>query len=254
MHDLFLVLSAFLATCVEMVETLTIILAVGITKGFKTALTGMVSAIVVLSVVVAVLGKSLVDLVPLDVLLVTVGGLLLIFGMQWLRKAILRAAGLKAEHDEDQIFADEVRSLVDQPSGTIAGLDWQGFVVSFKGTFLEGLEVAFIVIAIAANTGRMDLAMTGAGIAIVFLSLVGVIIHKPLSAVPENTIKHFVGIMLMAFGTFWGAEGVGVSWNLDVGGIIGLCLFYWVVSLILIARLKRDVQPSAESKPIGAGV
>lgn len=252
MHDLLLVLSAFLATCVEMVETFTIILAVGITKGFKTALTGMACAIVVLSVLVALLGKSLIDLVPLDVLLVTIGGLLLIFGMQWLRKAILRAAGLKAEHDEDQIFADEVRSLAEQPSGSVAGLDWQGFVVSFKGTFLEGLEVAFIVIAIAANTGRMDLAVTGAGMAVVFLSFVGVLIHKPLSSVPENTIKHFVGIMLMSFGTFWGAEGVGVTWKLDVGGIVGLCLFYWVISLVLIARLKRGVEVASERKTIGA--
>jgi uncharacterized membrane protein len=239
MHDVLLVLAAFMATCVEMVETLTIILAVGITKGWKTALTGMACAIVVLAVVVAILGKSLIDLVPLDVLLVTVGVLLLIFGMQWLRKAILRAAGLKAEHDEDQLFADEVKELsAISPSGQ--GLDWQGFVVSFKGTFLEGLEVAFIVITIAASTGRMDLAAAGAALGVVFLSLVGIVVHKPLANVPENAIKHFVGIMLMAFGTFWGAEGVGVTWSLDAGGILMLCLFYWVISLALIEHLKRQ--------------
>ncbi len=242
MHDVLLVLAAFLATCVEMVETLTIILAVGITKGWKTALAGMASAIVVLTVVVAVLGKSLIDLVPLDVLLVTIGVLLLIFGMQWLRKAILRAAGLKAEHDEDQLFADEVRSLRDQRLENIAGLDWQGFVVSFKGTFLEGLEVAFIVITIAASTGRMDLAAAGAAMGVVFLSVVGFAVHKPLASVPENAIKHFVGIMLMAFGSFWGAEGVGVTWNLDAGGILVLCAFYWAISLVLIAYLKRQAE------------
>jgi uncharacterized membrane protein len=164
--------------------------------------------------------------------------------MQWLRKAILRAAGLKAEHDEDQIFKDEVRELSVVSASGQGQLDWTGFVVSFKGTFLEGLEIAFIVISIAASTGRMDLAAAGAAIGVVFLSVVGFIVQKPLANVPENAIKHFVGIMLMAFGTFWAAEGVGVRWDIDAGSIIALCFFYWGLSLVAIAYLRRSGQPA----------
>jgi uncharacterized membrane protein len=239
MHEVLLFGAAFLAGAVEMVETMTIVLAVGVTKGWRTALTGAVAALIVLTLIIATLGRSLVDLVPIDYLQITVGVLLLVFGMQWLRKAILRTAGLKAEHDEDKIFADEVKELSQvSPSGE--GLDWQGFVVSFKGVFLEGLEVAFIIVTFAANSGRMDLAAGGAATAFVLIAGLGFVIHRPLSRVPENAIKHTVGVMLMAFGTFWGAEGVGIVWQLDAAAIIVITGFYWLASLVLIASLKRQ--------------
>lgn len=240
MHDALLIGAAFLASTVEMVEAITIILAVGVAKGYKTALTGVVCACVALAAVVAVLGASLIEFVPFNILQISVGILLLIFGMQWLRKAIQRAAGLRSMHDEDKIFQNELNELRSERSVSIAGgIDWQGFVVSFKGVFLEGLEVAFIVITFGANSGRLDLAAAGAVVAFFLVSGVGVVVHRPLSNVPENAIKHTVGVMLMAFGVFWGAEGVGIEWKLDAGAIILIGLFFWVSSLVMIAALKR---------------
>lgn len=237
-HNILLVASAFLASSVEMVEAITIILAVGVTKGWRTALSGVVCASIALAVTVALLGVALVDYVPLDVLQITVGVLLLIFGMQWVRKAIQRASGVRSSHDEDKIFANEVRELsAISPSGQ--GIDWQGFVVSFKGVFLEGLEVAFIVITFGANSGRLDLAAAGAVAAFVLFSGVAVVVHRPLSNVPENAIKHTVGVMLMAFGTFWGAEGVGIEWRLDAVSLLIIAVVYWLASFVFISMIKR---------------
>ncbi len=240
MHDILLVVSAFLASSVEMVEAITIILAVGVTKGWRTAFAGVISASVALAVIVTVLGVSLVNYVPLNVLQVTVGILLLIFGMQWLRKAIQRASGVRSSHDEDKIFANEVNEL---KSLSMSGdaIDWQGFVVSFKGVFLEGLEVAFIVITFGANSGRVDLAAAGAIAAFFLVSGIGVIVHRPLTQVPENAIKHTVGVMLMAFGTFWGAEGVGIGWSLGSATILPIAGLYWLASLAFIEAIKRSV-------------
>jgi len=242
MHNILLVASAFLASSVEMVEAITIILAVGVTKGWRTALSGVFCASIALAVTVAVLGVAIVDYVPLDVLQVTIGVLLLIFGMQWVRKAIQRASGVRSSHDEDKIFAKEVRELESERRTTLAGgIDWQGFVVSFKGVFLEGLEVAFIVITFGANSGRLDLAAAGAVAAFVLFSGVGLVVHRPLSNVPENAIKHTVGVMLMAFGTFWGAEGVGIEWRLDAGALLVIAIVYWLASLVFISMIKRRV-------------
>jgi uncharacterized membrane protein len=243
MHDVLLFISAFLACCVEMVEAITIILAVGVTKGWRTALTGVVAASIVLAVIVAVLGVSLVNYVPLGVLQVTVGILLLVFGMQWLRKAIQRASGVRSSHDEAKIFANEVTELGGGGTVTLAStIDWQGFVVSFKGVFLEGLEVAFIVITFGANSGHLDIAAAGAVAAFFLVSGIGVVVHRPLTQVPENAIKHAVGIMLMAFGTFWGAEGVGVEWSIDAAAIVPIAAFYWLASLAFIELIKREAQ------------
>ena len=241
MHDILLFTSAFLASCVEMVEAITIILAVGVTKGWRTALTGVVAASIVLAVIVAILGVSLVNYVPLGVLQVTVGILLLIFGMQWLRKAVQRASGVRSSHDEAKIFANEVSVLGGAAVMTDA-IDWQGFVVSFKGVFLEGLEVAFIVITFGANSGRLDLAAAGAVVAFFLISGIAVVVHRPLTQVPENAIKHAVGIMLMAFGTYWGAEGVGVGWSIDAAAILPIAGFYWLASLAFIELIKREEQ------------
>lgn len=230
-------LGAFLASTVEMVEALTIVLAVGITRGWRAALIGVGGAMVALAVVVGALGPSLVHYVPLDALRVVVGVLLLIFGLQWLRKAILRASGLKALHDEDKIFQREVAELEAEPL-TAAAFDWTGFVVSFKGVFLEGLEVAFIVLTFGANAGRFDLSAAGALAAFLMVAGVGVAVHRPLSRVPENAIKFAVGLMLTAFGTFWGGEGVGVEWGLGDLTIPILVVIFGAVAALLVAALR----------------
>ena len=240
LHDFFLVLAAFLASTVEMVEAMTIILAVAITRGWRTALTGVLAASIALAVIVGALGTSLDQWVPIDTLRIVVGILLLIFGMQWLRKAIMRSAGAKALHDEEQIYRTEVEELSEMESEPLLGnaIDWNGFVVSFKGVFLEGLEVAFIVVSFGANSGKLDLAVIGAVAAFVMVAGVGAAVHAPLSRVPENTIKFAVGVMLMSFGTFWGGEGVKLDWTLGDAMIPILALFYWACAMGLIALLR----------------
>jgi uncharacterized membrane protein len=229
-------LGAFLASSVEMVEALTIILAVGITRGWRAALIGTAVALGALAAVVALLGPSLVTYVPLDALRVVIGVLLLIFGLQWLRKAILRASGLKAKHDEEQIFQREVTELRDEPSPS-AGFDWVGFTVSFKGVFLEGLEVAFIVLTFGTSAGRFDLSVAGAVGALVVVVGVGLVVHRPLSRVPENGIKFAVGIMLTAFGTFWGGEGAGIEWALGDVTLLLLIGVYTAAAVGLVRLL-----------------
>ncbi len=182
-----------------------------------------------------------------------VGTLLLIFGMQWLRKAILRASGLKSQHDEDQIFQDEV-SVLEGATPASEGLDWTGFVVSFKGVFLEGLEVAFIVLTFGANSGSSRgwaLSAAGALIAFVVIGTLGLKIHKPLSRVPENTIKFVVALMLMSFGTFWGGEGVGVDWAASDVSIFGLLAFYALMAYLTVALLKSR-RPTTTATMVGA--
>jgi uncharacterized membrane protein len=205
-----LAVSVFLACTVEAVEALTIVLAVGTTRGWAGALGGVGAATVLLAVIVAVLGATLTNL-PINVLRAGVGGLLLIFGLQWLSKAILRAAHLKAKHDERQAYRREVnaaRAAGDDSSG----FDGYAFAVSFKGVLLEGLEVAFIVLTFGANQHRVTLAAAAAGLAVVLVIAAGVAARAPLARVPENTMKFAVGVMLSSFGVFWGAEGVGASW------------------------------------------
>jgi uncharacterized membrane protein len=248
MHDALLVGGAFLASAVEMVEAMTIILAVGITRGWRSAFAGIILASIALALIVGILGASLIEYVPLDVLQVTVGILLLVFGMQWLRKAIQRAAGLRSMHDEEQIFAREVKDLALTGPYSDGKVDWTGFVVAFKGVFLEGLEVAFIVITFGANSGRVDLAAIGAVAAFFIVGGIGAIVHQPLSRVPENAIKHSVGVLLMAFGTFWGAEGVGLEWDLDAGAVLVIGATYWAASLLMIEMLKRGAARAAARK------
>lgn len=234
-----LVLTAFLASAVEMVEALTILLAVGLTRGWRIALTGALAALVALGIVVVVLGPRLVDWVPLRALQVLVGTLLLIFGLQWLRKAILRSSGRKRKHDEDAIFQREVDELSNE--AVSAGFDWNGFVVAFKGVFLEGLEVAFIVITFGANEGRFGPSIAGAGLAFVLVMGVGVVVHRPLSRVPENAIKFAVGLALVTFGTFWGGEGIGIDWALGDAMLLVLLAFYGAVAAILVRYSRKPV-------------
>jgi uncharacterized membrane protein len=244
-RDILLILGSFLACSVEMVEATTIVLAVGITRGWRSALIGVGAGFVALTAVVGALGPALVTFVPLDGLRVVVGALLLIFGMQWLRKAILRSSGLKALHDEDSIYKEEISELsATSPSGE--GLDWTGFVVSFKGVFLEGLEVAFIVLTFGANSGTSKswgLSAAGALIAFVLVGLVALRVHRPLSRVPENTIKYTVGLMLMSFGTFWAGEGIGVDWKAGDGSILILLGFYGLLSWVIVQALRSRQVP-----------
>src|SRR4051794_31044142 len=191
----FLFASAFLASAVEMVEALTIVLASGLSRGWRSSLAGLGAALVALAVVVALLGPALA-LVPLSALRLVVGALLLTFGLQWLRKAILRASGYKPLHDEDAIFAREVAGAEAARHESHAGVDWYGFTLSFKGVLLEGLEVAFIVITFGSTQGSIGVAAAAAGVALVLVAVAGVLVRAPLARVPENTMKFAVGVML----------------------------------------------------------
>jgi uncharacterized membrane protein len=234
----FLVASAFLASGVEFVEALTIVLASGITRGWRSSLAGLAAATVALAAIVAALGPAL-TLVPIDVLRLVVGGLLLAFGLQWLRKAILRASGYKALHDEDAIFARETADARDAAREERAGLDWYGFTLSFKGVLLEGLEVAFIVLTFGSTQGSIGLAALGAGIALVLVAVVGVLFRAPLARVPENTMKFAVGIMLTTFGVFWSAEGAGAHWPGGDAAILGVLAGVILWSVLLVVLLRR---------------
>jgi uncharacterized membrane protein len=236
MSTFLLIASAFVASAVEMVEALTIVLAVGVTRGWRSALSGLGAAFLALAVVTAVLGPA-VTLIPIDALRLVVGALLLVFGLQWLRKAILRASGLKAQHDEEAIYAKQVADAA--AAGSPAGLDWYGFTLSFKGVFLEGLEVVFIVITFGGAQHHVGLAAIGAAAALVVVTTAGVIVHRPLSRVPENTMKFMVGVMLTTFGTFWGSEGAGVTWPGGELALLGTLGFVLALSLALVAALQR---------------
>jgi uncharacterized membrane protein len=234
----FLVASAFLASAVEFVEALTIVLAAGLTRGWRSSLTGLAAATVVLAAIVAALGPTL-RLVPINALRLVVGALLLAFGLQWLRKAILRASGYKALHDEDEIFAREAQEARAAGTEVRAGLDWYGFTLAFKGVLLEGLEVAFIVITFGSTQGNIGLAAIGAGAALVLVAVVGVFVHAPLSRVPENTMKFAVGVMLTTFGIFWSTEGAGAHWPGNDASLPGVLGFVILLSFGAVTLLRR---------------
>jgi uncharacterized membrane protein len=230
--------AAFAASTVEMVEALTIVLAVGITRGWRSALWGVAVAFLALGLIIAALGPAL-TVIPINALRVVVGTLLLIFGLQWLRKAVLRASGFKALHDEDAIYATEVADLEHHDGSNER--DWYAFTVAFKGVFLEGLEVAFIVVTIGGTQHNVALAAVGAFTAFVVVLIAGVFIHRPLSRVPENTLKFGVGVMLTSFGIFWGAEGAGADWpggDLALLGVIA-CVLLYALGLVAYARRRH---------------
>jgi uncharacterized membrane protein len=237
MSAVFLVLSAFLASAVEMVEALTIVLASGLARGWRSSLTGTGAAVLVLAVVVTALGPAL-TVIPIDALRLVVGALLLVFGLQWLRKAILRAAGLKALHDEDAIFARELAEARDADHVERAGVDWYGFTLSFKGVLLEGLEVAFIVLTFGSTQGSIPLAAAGAAAAVILVAAAGVFVHAPLARVPENAMKFAVGVMLTTFGIFWSAEGAGAHWPGGDVSLPGVLAFVSLTSFALVRALR----------------
>jgi len=234
----FLIASAFLASAVEFVEALTIVLAAGVSRGWRSALAGLGAATLVLALIVAALGPALTH-IPISGLRLFVGALLLTFGLQWLRKAILRASGFKALHDEDAIFARELEEARAARGEQRAGIDWYGFTLAFKGVLLEGLEVAFIVITFGSTQGRIELAALGAGAALVLVAVVGVLVRAPLARVPENTMKFAVGAMLTTFGIFWSTEGAGAHWPGKDAALPALLAFVLLLSFAAVTTLRR---------------
>ena len=242
-NDLALFISVFLACAVEAVEAVTIVLAAGTSRNWKSSFQGVVSALILLAGLVVVLGPSIGKL-PEDTLRLAVGGLLLVFGLQWLRKAILRASGFKALHDEEKIFLDEVSAAqkAERVSHFVVS-DWYAFMLSFKGVLLEGLEVVFIVVTFGAiqkgsNPQAFSLAIWAAVFAVAVVTIAGFAIHKPLSKVPENTMKFIVGTLLTSFGIFWGAEGAGVQWPHQDLSLVAIIPFVLLISFGLIEFLK----------------
>jgi uncharacterized membrane protein len=236
MHTFLLFAAAFLACAVEMVEALTIVLAVAVTRGWRSAGWGIAAALGALAVIIAALGPALAT-IPIDSLRVVVGALLLIFGLQWLRKAILRASGLKALHDEAAIYQAEVALL--SADGERPPHDWYAFTVAFKGVFLEGLEVAFIVVTFGGAQHNVGIAVLGAVAALVIVLIAGAFVHGPLTRVPENTLKFGVGVMLTSFGIFWSGEGAGVSWPGGDAALLAVIAFVVATAFVLVALLRR---------------
>jgi len=207
-----LILTVFIACVVEAVEALTIVLATGITREWRSTFQGMAVALVTLAVITAAVGPAINEL-PLTALRVVVGALLAVFGLQWLRKAVLRATGYKALHDEASAYLREVTAAQEAKKESRRGVsDWYSFTLAFKGVLLEGLEVVFIVVTFGDNQKNYGAAVIGAAAAIVLVTIVGIAVRAPLTKVPENWMKLAVGVMLTSFGTFWGAEGAGVRW------------------------------------------
>lgn len=231
------VLAAFLASLVEFVEALTVVLAVGTVRGWRGALIGAGGALGTLFLIALALGPALTKIPLKDVQLV-VGSLLLLFGMRWLRKAILRSAGVIPLHDEEAAYAKETE-LLRRQAGTGRGWDTVAIATSFKITMLEGLEVIFIVIAVGAGgVGLLIPASVGAVAALLLVVVLGMMVHKPLSTVPENTLKFCVGVLLSAFGAFWVGEGMGLGWPGEDWSILGLTLGFLLFALFSIALCR----------------
>ncbi len=236
MHDLTPIIStvtaAFLASFVEVVEAFTIVLAVGVTRSWRPALTGTALALVVLAALVLAFGP-LLALVPITTLQFVVGVLLILFGMRWLRKAILRSVGVIALHDEDAAFSKETAELNRQASDKRA--DYLAGLAAFKAVLLEGVEVVFIVIAVGAAHGQTGYASLGALAALILVTLIGLVVHRPLARVPENALKFVVGLMLTSFGIFWTGEGIGAEWP---GADLALLAIFAVIALASFAIVR----------------
>ncbi|MDT5301816.1 MAG: hypothetical protein QOG79_5058 [Mycobacterium sp.] len=253
MNSSALFVAVFLACAVEAVEALTIVLAAGFGRDWRSAFLGVGSALAVLIAIVAALGPALTA-IPLEALRLVVGGLLLIFGLQWLRKAILRASGLKAMHDEAAIYRAELAAVEAAPThrrGVVK--DWYSFTLSFKGVLLEGLEVAFIALTFGANQRNLPLAAIAALSAVVVVALAGIALRAPLARVPENSMKFVVVIMLTSFGIFWGAEGAGATWPGADAALLVLVPAVALFALALVAVLRRAAAGAVSAKAAGAG-
>lgn len=242
--------ASFLASAVEFVEAFTIVLVAGVTINWRSSLLGAFAAVVTLAVIIATLGVALVQLVPIDALRLVVGILLILFGLKWLKKAILRYSGLKATHDEEAIFEEtraEIRARGEQIAPRVEPF---GVALSYKAVLLEGLEVAFIVITFGTSTANnvctkacgISSAAIGATVAGILVIAAGALIRAPLTKVPENTLKFIVGVMLTTFGTFWTGEGLGIIWPLSDAFLLVLVALYLVASFVLIMWLRQVKQ------------
>jgi uncharacterized membrane protein len=246
MHAWSTIASAFLASSVEAVEALTVVLAVGAVRGWRSALLGTVAALVLLALLVAVFGVALGS-VPVNILQLVVGTLLLLFGMRWLRKAMLRAAGVVDRHDEQAAYEDHVRALGGNGEAQVSGPRWDliALVTAFKAVTLEGVEVIVIVIGLGAVQGLLVEASLGALAACLLVVGAGLILQRPLARVPENSLKFVVGIVMSAFGLFWFGEGIGLQWPFDDGALLGLLA-------ILAGASWLGIRLAARLKPAGA--
>jgi uncharacterized membrane protein len=243
-----LALSVFVACAVEAVEALTIVLAVGVTRSWRSTLIGVGAAVVALAALTAALGPALTA-VPIDALRLVVGGLLLVFGLQWLRKAILRAAGVKAQRNEDAAYAAELESAR-AAGATDSGFDGYSFTVAFKGVLLEGLEVVFIVLTFGAGQHRVGLAAASAAVAVALVALIGIAVHAPLARAPENAMKFAVGVMLTAYGMFWSVEGAGGSWPGGDAALLVIIPAVLATGLGMAWALRRRLaRGEAETRP-----
>lgn len=240
------VTAAFLASLVEAVEALTIVLAVAIVRDLRPALLGAFAGLAALALIVLALGP-LLDRLPLSVLQIAIGILLLLFGMRWLRKAILRAAGIIPLHDESAAFASETAQLQEQAMRHERRLDWLAGVASFKAVLLEGLEVVFIVIALSAGRGVLLPVSAAAFAACLLVALCGVFLHRPLTRVPENALKFAVGVMLCAFGLFWTGEGFGIDWPGADLAILAFIALFLGTGLGCVALLNRHAAAAKTS-------
>jgi uncharacterized membrane protein len=246
-HDALLFLAAFAASAVEMVEALTIVMAAGITRGWRSTLLGSVAALAALSVVIVTLGTALTS-VPIGALRLVVGSLLLVFGLQWLRKAIMRAGGIMAAREESAVFDTEVAHLTQQSDTGGSSVDWYAFTISFKGVFLEGLEVAFIVVSFGGTQRKLGLAALAAAAAFVVVSAIGIAVRGPLTRVPENALKFGVAVMLTAFGMFWATEGAGASWPGNDSALPVLVAYVLLLALAGVALLRSTTFHEVKSE------
>lgn len=254
-----LVAAVFVACVVEMVEATTIVLAMGFTRGWRSAIAGTLAALVALAAFTVAAGYALATWLPEAALQLVIGTLLLIFGLQWLRKAVYRSSGRKALHDEDAIYAEEV-AAASKAGAASNGIDMFGFMVSFKGVFLEGLEVVFIVLTFGLSADNVPAAVYGAAAAIVLVLIAAILVRKPLSMVPENTLKFGVGLLLTAFGIFWSIEGLGIfrtgHHSLEFPGADFAILYFLAATIALtwtMIRILRTPATSPGSQPAGAG-
>ncbi len=251
--------AAFLASTVEFVEAFTIVLVVGLTINWRSSLVGAALAALALAVLVAIFGVTLVKVIPIEVLRLVVGIILVMFGLKWLKKAILRYSGRKAFHDEEAIYEEEMAALKARGEALPQQLNTFGVVTSFKSVLLEGLEVAFIVItfgatgsthAITSHTDSLGSATIGAALALVMVAALGVAVRAPLARVPENTLKFVVGVMLTSFGMFWGGEGLGVNWPLSDLILLPLIAIMLVASFILVQTLRVPSATKSGAQPL----
>jgi uncharacterized membrane protein len=236
---------AFIASAVEFVEATTIVLAVGVTRGWRAPLYGTIAAAITLAVIIALLGVTIVTVVPEHALKAFVGALLLLFGLRWLRKAVLRFSGIVALHDEERIYQQEIAELRARGEGK-TGFDRIGALVAYKAVLLEGTEVAFIVIAFGAGGhAALSAAILGAAAAGILVIALGIALRAPLTMVPENWMKFGVGAILSAFGVFWFAEGLGAQWPGDALSIPVILGVFLAASWLSVRMLERIVPGGA---------